>query len=65
MGPNLHSYLNDAVMEVFFPQMRNIPSFPYNWVSSVVTQNAGILNFVYIIFNLRDTEVIICILLFY
>jgi hypothetical protein len=35
----------------------------YNWASNVVIKNAQILNI--IIFNLRETEVVVCIILVY
>ena len=40
-----------------------MPNLTYNWVSSVVIKNALILNIIHNIFNLRNTEVGIGIIL--
>ena len=40
-----------------------MPTFTYNGVDSVVIKNAIILNIIHNIFNLREAEVIICLIL--
>jgi len=40
-----------------------MPALTYNQANSVITKNAIILNIIHNIFNLRDTEVVVCILI--
>jgi len=41
----------------------SMPTLTYNRASRVIKENATILNIIHNIFNLRDTEVVICMLL--
>ena len=40
-----------------------MPNFAYNRANSVIIKNAIILYIIHNIFNVRDTEVVICIIL--
>jgi hypothetical protein len=46
-----------------FLQARKMPTLAYSKATSVIIKNAIILNSMQNIFNLRDTEVVICIIL--
>jgi len=43
--------------------MSNIPTPTYNLANIVPTKNAIILDIMHTIFNIRDTEIVICIIL--
>ena len=47
----------------FSPNVIKMPALTYNQANSTITKNAIILNIIHNIFNLRDTEVVVCILL--
>ena len=62
MSPNLLSERNDVAMQV--PSIvSKMPTLTYNQANSVITKNAIILNIIHNIFNLRDTEIVVCILI--
>jgi hypothetical protein len=46
-----------------FPHVSKMQSLTYNWANSVILKNAVILNFIHNIFNFRDIEFVICIIL--
>jgi hypothetical protein len=41
--------------------VNKMTTFTYNGVNSIQIKNAIILNIIYDMFNLRDTEVVICL----
>jgi len=47
------------------PHVSKMTNFTCNWVSRIFIKNALVLNFIHHIINLLDTEVVICIILFY
>ena len=62
MNPNPLSERNDAAMQV--PSIvSKMSTLTYNQANSVITKNTIILNIIHNIFNLRDTEVVVCILI--
>ena len=62
MNPNPLSERNDADMQV--PSIvSKMSTLTYNQANSVITKNTIILNIIHNIFNLRDTEVVVCILI--
>ena len=46
-----------------FPHASKMPTLTYNWAERVIIENALILKIMHKIFNLRDTEVVKCIIL--
>ena len=46
-----------------FLHVSKMPTLAYNWANSIVIKNDVILNIIHNIFNLRDTGVVICIIL--
>ena len=62
MNPNPLSERNDAAMQV--PSIvSKMSTLTYNQANSVITKNTIILNIIHNIFNLRDTEVVVYILI--
>ena len=62
MSPNLPSGRNDAAMQV--PSIvSKMSTLTYNQANSIITKNAIILNIIHNIFNLRDTEIDVYILI--
>ena len=53
---------NDAALQVP-PNVSKMSTLTYNQENSVITKNTIILNIIHNIFNLRDTEVVVCILI--
>ena len=45
------------------PRLSKIATLTYNRATSVIIKNAIILNIIHNIFNIRETEVVICIIL--
>ena len=46
-----------------FPRVSKMSTLRYNWANSVIVKNAMTMSIIHNIFNFRDTEVVICIIL--
>ena len=47
----------------YFPCVSKMPTLTYNKANRILIKNAIILNIIHKIFNIRDKDVVICILL--
>ena len=66
MDPNIPSF--PSLIEMmwsfkYFVYVSKMPSLTYNRANSVIIKNVIMLNIIHNIFNLLDTEVVICIIL--